>query len=97
MLVKPQHTYLRISEKSDLLTKAHNIHISEKYLSTKAASTHISEKSYLSLSRKFSFHFCVHINVELFTRFHASFVYVNVELHICDFVFSPNNNFVKNL
>ena len=38
MVVKLQHTYLRLSEKS--------------YLLTKAASTHISEKSYLSLSRK---------------------------------------------
>ena len=48
MLAKLQHTYLRISEKSHLSTKADSIYISEKYLSTKAASTHISEKSYLS-------------------------------------------------
>ena len=63
MLVKLQHTYLRISEKSYLLTKANNIQISEKYLSTKAASTHISEKSYLSLSRKFSFQFYIRVNI----------------------------------
>ena len=48
MLVKLQRTFLRISEKSYLLTKADSTHISEKYLSTKASITHISEKAYLS-------------------------------------------------
>ena len=32
-----------------------------------------------------------------FTRFHASFVYVNVELHINDFVLSSNIIFITNL
>ena len=50
MLVKLPHTYLRISEKSYLSTKAESTHISEKSnLSTKAFSTQISEKSYFQL------------------------------------------------
>ena len=77
MLVKLQHTNLRISEKS-YLTKANNIHISEKYLSTKAASTHISEKSYLSLSRKFSFQFYIRVNI--FHKIKFSFLCTPIDM-----------------
>ena len=55
MLVKLQHTYLSITQKSYLSTKADSTYISEKsYLSTKAVSTGISEKSYLSTNYYFT-------------------------------------------
>ena len=64
MLVKLQHTYLRISDKSYLLTKANNIHI--------------SEKSYLSLSSKFSFQFYIRVNISYKIKF--SYLYTPIDI-----------------